>query len=160
MPFFGPEARLNRARQVFVDMHGGHHAQSAPTIVATRPALPTPLGGGRGTSTPSASLYLTPHTSMSLPLAPSRALLALTLASTPSAMDVSTARYRCCADTSARTHLSLKPPIASPCPNPSFARVLLLSLAPENGLRWRVTGLDRWWCLPRLATAWTRPSVA
>jgi hypothetical protein len=48
-----------------------HHApERAPTIVAARPALPALLGRGRATLTPSASLYLTPHTSMFLPLAP------------------------------------------------------------------------------------------
>jgi hypothetical protein len=65
-------------------------------------------------------------------------------------MEVSTARCRC--------HLRSYSPLTEASnsvamPTPSFACALLLSLPLENQLGWRVTGLDRWWCLPRLAAA-------
>jgi hypothetical protein len=78
MVYFGPELAQehvppcpDRARQVFVVMDAWSSCtERAPTIVAARPALPVPLGRGRATLTPFASLYLTPHASMFLPLAP------------------------------------------------------------------------------------------
>jgi hypothetical protein len=67
----GAHLSLNNARHVLAEKPTRPPCTRArPTIVAARPALPVPLGRGRATLTPSASLYLTPHASMFLPLAP------------------------------------------------------------------------------------------
>jgi hypothetical protein len=153
MPFFGPEAGLNRARLVFVDMHVWSSCTERPHHCCHAP-YPSCAVGERPRHFNALCLTL-PHS------------LHLYVPSTHSLSRSPRSDTRVDAVHHGREHNSLSLLRCHLCsysplteasnsvamPYPSFARAPLLSLPPKNRLRWRVTGLDRWWCLLRLAIA-------